>query len=206
MRVPTFPALRATAGLVGLSLLVFGGASAALAGGGGGGDHSGLPLKEIAFHAINLALLFGVLGYFARGKIGPALEARRQQIAHDIDSAGKAEAEARAEVDAIHHKLAGFEAELAALRAEAERGAADEHTAIVQKAQEEAAGLRRAAARSIADEAERARASLRAEAAKAAVELATRAVVDQINDQDHQRLDRELLGAVSGGAQGVRNG
>lgn len=205
MRVPTLPALRSAAGLVGLSLLVLGGASAALAG-GGGGDHSGLPLKEIGFHALNLALLFGLLGYLARGKIGPALEARRQQIAHDIESAGKAEAEAKAQVDAIHHKLAGFEAELAALRAEAERGAADEHAAIVQKAQEEAAGLRRAAARSIADEAERARAGLRAEAAKAAVELATRAVVDQINDQDHQRLDREFLGAVSGGAQGVRNG
>jgi F-type H+-transporting ATPase subunit b len=165
-----------------------------------------VPLREIALHAVNLALLFGVLGYFARGKIGPALEARRQQIAHDIETAGKAEAEAKAEVDAIHHKLAGFEAELAALRAEAERGAVAEHAAIVQKAQDEAAGLRRAAARSIADEVERARSSLRAEAAKAAVDLATRAVADQINDQDHQRLDREFLGAVSGGAQGVRNG
>lgn len=195
----------AVAARVGLALLVLGGASAALAG-GGGGDHSGLPLKEIALHAVNLVVLLGVLGYFARGKIGPALDARRSQIAHDIEAAGKAEAEAKAQIDAIHHKLAGFEAELAALRAEAERGAADEHAAIVRKAQEEAAGLRRAAARSIADEVERARTSLRAEAAKAAVELATRAVVDQINDQDHQRLDREFLGAVSGGAQGVRNG
>ena len=168
----------AVAARVGLALLVLGGASVALAG-GGGGDHSGLPLKEIALHAVNLVVLLGVLGYFARGKIGPALDARRSQIAHDIEAAGKAEAE---------------------------RGAADEHAAIVRKAQEEAAGLRRAAARSIADEVERARTSLRAEAAKAAVELATRAVVDQINDQDHQRLDREFLGAVSGGAQGVRNG
>ncbi|MFM2244689.1 MAG: hypothetical protein RL071_763 [Pseudomonadota bacterium] len=195
----------AVAARVGLALLVLGGASVALAG-GGGGDHSGLPLKEIALHAVNLVVLLGVLGYFARGKIGPALDARRSQIAHDIEAAGKAEAEAKAQIDAIHHKLAGFEAELAALRSEAERGAADEHAAIVRKAQEEAAGLRRAAARSIADEVERARTSLRAEAAKAAVELATRAVVDQINDQDHQRLDREFLGAVSGGAQGVRNG
>jgi F0F1-type ATP synthase membrane subunit b/b' len=195
----------AVAARVGLALLVLGGASVALAG-GGGGDHIGLPLKEIALHAVNLVVLLGVLGYFARGKIGPALDARRSQIAHDIEAAGKAEAEAKAQIDAIHHKLAGFEAELAALRSEAERGAADEHAAIVRKAQEEAAGLRRAAARSIADEVERARTSLRAEAAKAAVELATRAVVDQINDQDHQRLDREFLGAVSGGAQGVRNG
>lgn len=205
MRSQTSHALSSAVAPVGLALLVLGGASAALAG-GGGGDHSGLPIKEIALHAVNLVVLLGVLGYFARGKIGPALEARRLQIAHDIETAGKAEAEAKAQIDAIHHKLAGFEAELAALRAEAERGAADEHAAIVRKAQDEAAALRKSAARSIADEVERARASLRAEAAKAAVALATRAVVDQINDQDHQRLDHEFLGAVSGGAQGVRNG
>ena len=205
MRSQTSTALSSVVAPVGLALLVLGGASAAFAA-GGGGDHSGLPIKEIALHAVNLAVLFGVLGYFARGKIGPALEARRLQIAHDIEAAGKAEAEAKAQIDAIHHKLAGFEAELAALRADAERGAADEHATIVRKAQEEAAALRRSAARSIADEVERARASLRAEAAKAAVALATRAVVDQINDQDHQRLDHEFLGAVSGGAQGVRNG
>jgi F0F1-type ATP synthase membrane subunit b/b' len=205
MRSQTSFALSSVVAPVGLALLVLGGASAAFAG-GGGGDHSGLPIKEIALHAVNLVVLLGVLGYFARGKIGPALEARRMQIAHDIEAAGKAEAEAKAQIDAIHHKLAGFEAELAALRAEAERGAADEHAAIVRKAQDEATALRKSAARSIADEVERARASLRAEAAKAAVALATRAVVDQINDQDHQRLDHEFLGAVSGGAQGVRNG
>jgi F-type H+-transporting ATPase subunit b len=205
MRSQTSHALSSAVAPVGLALLVLGGASAAFAG-GGGGDHSGLPIKEIALHAVNLVVLLGVLGYFARGKIGPALEARRMQIAHDIEAAGKAEAEAKAQIDAIHHKLAGFEAELAALRAEAERGAADEHAAIVRKAQDEATALRKSAARSIADEVERARASLRAEAAKAAVALATRAVVDQINDQDHQRLDHEFLGAVSGGAQGVRNG
>jgi len=205
MRSQTSYALSSAVAPVGLALLVLGGASAAFAG-GGGGDHSGLPIKEIALHAVNLVVLLGVLGYFARGKIGPALEARRMQIAHDIEAAGKAEAEAKAQIDAIHHKLAGFEAELAALRAEAERGAADEHAAIVRKAQDEATALRKSAARSIADEVERARASLRAEAAKAAVALATRAVVDQINDQDHQRLDHEFLGAVSGGAQGVRNG
>jgi F0F1-type ATP synthase membrane subunit b/b' len=205
MRSQTSHALSSAVAPVGLALLVLGGASAAFAG-GGGGDHSGLPIKEIALHAVNLVVLLGVLGYFARGKIGPALEARRMQIAHDIEAAGKAEAEAKAQIDAIHHKLAGFEAELAALRAEAERGAADEHAAVVRKAQDEATALRKSAARSIADEVERARASLRAEAAKAAVALATRAVVDQINDQDHQRLDHEFLGAVSGGAQGVRNG
>lgn len=200
----TTSAARALLGLASLTVLLS--ASAAFAG-GGGGDHSGLPLKEIAQHAVNLALLLGLLGYLAKGKIGPALEARRAQIATDIEAATKAEAEAKAQIDAMHHKIAGFEAELAAMRADAEQRAVAEHAEIVQKARDEAESLRKAAARSIAEEAERARASLRAEAAAVAVDLAARAVMDQITDDDHQRLDREFLTAVgSAGAQGVRNG
>lgn len=175
----------------------------------GAEHHDGIPLKEIALHAVNLGLLLGLLGYLARGKIGPALAARRQQIAHDIESAARAEAEAQAQLAEVTAKLAGFDAELERMRSEADRAAADEHRMIVAKAREDAETLRRAAERSLREEGERARAALRAEAARIAIDLATTAVVSQINEEDHKRLDREFLSSVGAGqtkAEGVHNG
>lgn len=180
---------------------------------GGGAEaaaehHDGIPLREIGLHAVNLGLLLGLLGFLARGKIGPALAARRAQIANDIDSAAKAEAEAQAQLDEVNQKLERFEAALESMRSEADRAATEEHKNIVSKAREDAEALRRGAERSLREEGERARAALRAEAARIAIDLATTAVVNQINEDDHKRLDREFLSSVEGSAssEGVRNG
>lgn len=209
MNTNTSSTVQRALGLSFSGLLLLGPALAFAGGGGDAGHHDGIPLKEIALHAVNLGLLFGLLGYLARGKIGPALAARRQQIALDIESAAKAEADAQAQLAEVNAKLAGFEADLQRLRAEADQAAADEHRAIVSKARDDAEALRRAAERSLREEGERARAALRAESARIAIDLATTAVVSQINEEDHQRLDREFLSSVSAAGakgEGVHNG
>ena len=188
---------------VGLGLALPGLAFAA--GGGGGEHHDEFPLKQIGFHALNLAFLLGLFAWLAKGKVGPALKARADQIAHAIRGASAAEAEAKARAAELESRLKGLDAEIARMKAEAAAGADKEHEGIVAQARRDAEQLSQNAARTIRDEAERARASLRAEAGKLALELATQQVAAQISEGDQDRLGGEFLSTVRNTSE-VRHG
>jgi F-type H+-transporting ATPase subunit b len=184
-------------------------AGTAWAGGGGGEIPSTLETAAplIGQHALNLAILLGVLVYFTRKPIQAALAARREEIRKGIEKSGEAERIAKERFDAIEQKLSGFEAELAAMKTDAEAKAKAEHDKLVADARSEAAALKASAARSIRDESDRAVAALRKEAAAQAVSLATEKAAALINDQDHARLDRQFLSVVQGGKPaGVTHG
>ena len=179
----------------------------------GGGGESAIPstLGEaaplIGQHALNLAILLGVLIYVARKPISAALAARRDGIRKGIEKSGEAERIAKERFDELEQKLAGFEAQLAGMQADAEAKASAEHDKLIAEARAEAASLKDGAARAIRDESDRAVAALRKEAAAQAVALATEKAKAQINDQDHARLDRQFLSVVQGGKPaGVTHG
>ena len=173
---------------------------AALAAGGGGDVAHTLEdsLLPMAFHAANLAMLLGGLGYLLRNPIKSALAARADRIAHAIDGAGAAEAEAKDRFDELSAKLDGFESLLAEMRSEADHLAKAERADLIERAEREAAAIKAGAERTIRDEQARASAALRAEAAKLAVGLAARQVTENINEEDHARLDGEFLQALGG--------
>jgi len=197
--------LRTPARLLAAGLLI-GLPGVALAAGGGGDVAHTLEdsLKPIAFHALNLLMLLGLLGYLLAPRIKTALAARADQIARDIDGAGAAEAEAKAKFEELSTKLDGFEAELAKMRADTEALAQADRDALVARAQREVSAIKEGAQRSIRDESARATADLRAEAARLAVGLAARRVAEQIDDEDHKRLDGEFLSVL--GVQEVGHG
>jgi F-type H+-transporting ATPase subunit b len=172
----------------------------ALAAGGGGDVAHTLEdsLVPMAFHALNLLLLLGGLGYLLKGRITTALATRADTIAHAIQGAGAAEAEAEARFAELSEKMDGFEAALAQMRAEAERLADADRADLIARAQREAAAIKDGAQRSIRDEQARATTAIRAEAAKLAVGLAARQVAENINEDDHTRLDGEFLEALQG--------
>ncbi|HCH62786.1 MAG TPA: hypothetical protein DFR83_08280 [Deltaproteobacteria bacterium] len=175
--------------------------SVAIAAGGGSDvahtlDDSLIPM---AFHAANLALLLGGLGYVLRNPIKSALAARSSRIAHAIDGAGAAEAEAKARFEALSEKIDNFETVLADMRKEADHLAEADRAGLLGRAEREVASIKAGAERSIRDEQARASAALRAEAAKLAIGLAARQVADSINEDDHARLDGEFLKALDGG-------
>jgi|GEM_PF-487120 len=173
---------------------------AALAAGGGSDVAHTLEdsLVPMAFHALNLILLLGGLGFLLKGRITTALAARADRIARDIDGAGAAEAKAKAQFEELSAKLDGFEAQLTEMRAEANTLADADRADLIQRAEREVAAIKDAAQRSIRDEQARATAGLRAEAAKLAVGLAARQVGENINEDDHARLDGEFLNALKG--------
>ncbi len=178
--------------------------ASASAGGSEVAHDLGSSTVPMIFHAVNLVLLLGGLGYLLRGRISSALAARADEIKRSIDGAGAAEADANARFAELSARMDNFDNQLAEMRAETEKLAAAEREALLERANREAQSIRATAQRTIRDETARATADLQAEAAKLAIGLAARRVTEQINDEDHQRLDSEFLSVL--GVQEVGHG
>lgn len=161
-----------------------------------GGD--GIPLQKIGLHALNLVILLGLIGFLTRKMIKDGLGNRAAEIRTAIEASDTALAAAQQKADALEAKAAGFEQLLAEMRAEAEAEAKAERDTLLAKADAEAESIKAGATRSIRNESERARNTLRREAAQLAVELAAEQVAARISDDDHTRLTRDFLGALKG--------
>lgn len=153
-------------------------------------------LGSLGWHALNLALFFGVLAYFAGPAIRSNLASRALSIRAEIDEATKVKAEAKARSEALRARLSRLESEIAALQQAARDEGAAEEARIEQRAQEAAARVAETAQRQIRDEAARARQELRREAVELAVKLAEGIVRDQVQASDQRRLAQEFLDIV----------
>ena len=87
-----------------------------------------------AFKWGNAILLFGGLIYLLRKPAGEFFENRKKQIASGLERAKEAQAGANARMDEIEQRLASMSADIAALRAEAERESAAERDKILAEA------------------------------------------------------------------------
>lgn len=145
------------------------------------------------WHLLNLVILVGGLAFLARKPIAAALRDRRLDIQKELDESAEREAAARARHEELERRLAGFEAEVAEMRATAEKTAAVEKAEIEQRAVEAAERVGQAAERAIRDETARARRELRAEAVELATRLAEETLRKQLGSEDRERLARDLL-------------
>lgn len=161
-------------------------------------------LTNVGLHALNLALLFGVLAWGA----GPALrDGARQRallIQRDLKDAAAVRAEALARHEQVKARIAALEGEISEMRARAEVEAKAEEARIVERAKEAAVRLSETTRRQIHDEATRAKQALRREAVEIAVELAEGILKKQVQAGDQRRLAQEFLDAVQ--SEGVTHG
>ncbi len=168
----------------------------ALAAGDAHGGEVHVPWSGILFHTLNLALLLGVIVWFARRPVSDALKNRAAKVRRDIQSAQDERAAARAELEELEEKLGEFELEVERLRKEMAEQAQHERELILERAEREAEAVRAAAERAIRDETQRARRQLQADAVSLAVKLAQDILAAQVGDADQQALAKQLLDAV----------
>jgi F-type H+-transporting ATPase subunit b len=168
----------------------------ALAAGDAHGGPVTIPWSGLFWHSFNLALLLGVIFWFARRPIGDALKNRAAKVRRDIESAQGERAAARAELEDLEEKLADFELQVERLRKEMAEQAQHEREAILERAERESAAVQASAERAIRDEAQRARRQLQTEAVQLAVQLAEGILAARVGDDDQQALARKLLDAV----------
>ena len=97
--------------------------------------------EESAFHVVarwaNFAILFGGLIYLLRKPMGEFFQTRRKDIASGLQRAEDAQARAKARMDEIEQRLAHLTADMAALRAEAEKESFLDREKILSEAKRE---------------------------------------------------------------------
>lgn len=160
------------------------------------GEHGGIPLGEIAFHALNLAILLGLILKFGGPAIRDSIANRAAGIHRQIQDAGTAATQAEARYQELETRLAGFEGELSRMKQEAEVEAAREREIILARGERDATQIREAAERSVRSELARARQELRQDAARLAVKMAEQRISANLRTEDEERFGGEFLASL----------
>ncbi len=124
------------------------------------------------FNWLNFFLLAAAVLYMLARMLPKAFRTRSESIQKNIVEARVATEEARARLSAVEARLSRLDGEIAALRSEHEKAAADEEQRLRQQAEEEKARILQAADQEIASASAAAQRSLRAYAAEIAVQRA----------------------------------
>jgi F0F1-type ATP synthase membrane subunit b/b' len=181
------PRLRATIANLAIALFL---AAPALAQEGG----SSLPdsTSGWVFRWINFAILAAILVY-GFSKAAPKFRKNADEISRKIAEGTRAREAAEQLRREVRTKMAGIDAEVAAMRQDAERGAEAETERISALAKSEAAMIDRAAKAEIAAAERASRLELRATAARLAVERAEAMLRQQLTATDESVLLRTFV-------------
>jgi F-type H+-transporting ATPase subunit b len=157
-----------------------------------GGEHE----SKLLWHAINLALVLGLLFYFARTPIRTYMAERRQNIEGGIEAAQHGLAEAERQLAACNERMASLDHEVEEIRRSVRAQAENERERLLADARAAAERIRRDAHAAVEQESRSARQHLRNEAAEMAVRLAGDLLKRQVTESDHARLVDEFVERV----------
>ncbi len=146
-------------------------------------------------YAISLIVNFGLLGLFfymlLKSKLPQAFRDRTASIQKSIREAEAASADAAQRLSRVEARLAKLDAEVANMRTEAERNAAEEEQRILAAAEEDKKRIVDSAEAEISSIARNARRELKSYAASLAVDLAARNI--HVDEGTDHALVREFV-------------
>jgi len=159
-------------------------------------DSEDYSLLSLIQHGVNLAVLFGLLYFFTNKPLRETMKDRATGIRKELTESAKQLDQAKKRYEELEGRLTRFEDEINEMRAKAEELAKDEEVKLIERANANAARIAESAQRSIRDETNRARNTLRKEAVELAVNLAQTVLTKQVKATDQKRLAREFLDAL----------
>lgn len=171
-------------------------AVSAIASGDGGHADSGAIVTDFIWRCFNFAVTVGILVYFVRKPIKNALSGRREGIATALEEAEKARSDAEAKFAEYDEKLNKAESEIEVITAELKREGELERDRIIAQAKESAEKIRNEAEKTAGFEVAKAKAELKAEATRLAVELAEELLKKNFTGKDESRLLDEYMKKV----------
>ncbi len=160
------------------------------------GEKWGLWLE--AGRLFNLVLVVALLVWVARKPLAAFFTARSQGIRDQLAEAQKARLDAERRLAEIDARMSSMEAELAEIRATAEREARDEYQRVVADADKDAQKIVERARREIDGLTRAAQLELKEHTAALSVELAREKIRDELTDADRRRLFARFVGKLGG--------
>lgn len=151
-----------------------------------------------AWKFFNLLVFMGLLFYFLRRPLSESLVARREAIRRELARAQEERTAALAKLEEVGARLAHLDSELEAIRAQAQKEAAEERERIARSTEEEMRKLREHAQREIEGAGKAARQELRRYAAEQSVRLAEELIRRDIRSEDDARLMGDYVEGLGG--------
>jgi F-type H+-transporting ATPase subunit b len=158
--------------------------------------HDGVPWATLLFSSINAGLFVFILARYAWPAIRNWIAERRATIVQTLAEAERAKREAQELKQEWERRVAGFQAELDAMRQRARAEIAREREQMLAAAQRTAENIRRDADRAAEQEQRAAQAQLREEIARRALALAAERARQQLTPADHDRFISDFLQQV----------
>lgn len=162
------------------------------------GEEGGWGWIETIGRWFNLALLFGVVFYFAREPVKRFFQQRRQGIAEEMEAARQARAESERKLAEIEQRMSRLDSEIQSIRAETREQAEREKNRIIQQAEEEARKMVAAAEREIGGLTRAAEQDLRQYVAELSVNLAGERIRREMDAETEHRLIDRFFGELAG--------
>lgn len=150
------------------------------------------------FRWINFAIVFGMIAW-GLTKAGPYFRRNAEQISQRIAEGKRAREAAESQRRMVQEKLAHLDAEVAQIRADAQRANANEAQRIRAMAKADAQNIERAGQAEIAAAEDAARLELKAFAGRVAVERAEVLLRDQMTASTEAAVFRAFVESLDGG-------
>lgn len=147
---------------------------------------------------VNLLLFVGLMFYLLRRPIIGAFRGRQESIRHELMRAEEERAAAEARLQEVEGRLARLDAEVGAIRANAQKEAAEERERVERATEAEIRKIREQSRREIESAAKAARAELRTFTAEQSVKLAEEMIRRDIRPEDDAHLAREYVEELGG--------
>jgi F-type H+-transporting ATPase subunit b len=161
------------------------------------GVHHDESVWSVLARIANFVILFGGIGYLARGPVGGYLSSRKDQIRIDLVTAQRTRAEAAAQLEAIGARMQQLPGELEALRRRGTEEIAAEEARIRDMAEADRRRLLDLTRREIDMQLRAARRELTEHAADLAIGIARVQFARQATAEDQVRLIDRYLAQVS---------
>jgi F-type H+-transporting ATPase subunit b len=178
-------------------LLLVGLAAVGFADEGGEASHTALQMKDLGWRVVNFAMLAALLIWgMKKAKVGKLLADRQAGIEKALKEAVQAREVAEKKHAEYSEKLAKATKEIDEIYAAIKKEGEMEKERIIAEAKTSAEQIKEQAEQTAAREVLKARAELRGEAARLAVQLAEQSLKDNVGKDDQNRLVGEYLTKV----------